>query len=310
MNIHPGFVGCDVAKHFLDLFDARTGVCERIANAEPEAAALAAKLAKTGDLIVFEATGAYDRVLRTALAAAGVRFARVNPGRARDFARAAGYLAKTDKIDARLLAAMGQALELGPETAPDPEREKLTLLVKRRDQLVETRAQEKVRRAEIVDKKIRANIDAHIAWLDKHIARLNLEIALVCKQSASIAREIALTRTMPGVGAVTASVVAALLPELGQRSPKAIAALVGLAPFAADSGQKRGRRSIKGGRRRVRQALYIAAVSAIRADTPFKAFYQRLRAAGKPAKLALVAVARKLLVALNAMVRDNVAYQA
>jgi transposase len=309
MNIHPGFVGCDVAKHFLDIFDARTGVCERIANAGPEAAALAAKLAASGDLIVFEATGAYDRTLRTALSAAGARFARVNPGRARDFARAAGALAKTDKIDARMLACMGQALELGPETIPDPEREKLTLLVKRRDQLVETRAQEKVRRGEIIDKKIRANIDAHIAWLDKHIARLNLEIALVCKQCASIAREIALTRTMPGVGAVTASVVAALLPELGQRSPKAIAALVGLAPFAADSGQRRGRRSIKGGRRRVRQALYIAAVSAVRADTPFKAFYLRLRAAGKPAKLALIAVARKLLTTLNAMVRDNVAFQ-
>lgn len=310
MIIHPGFVGCDVAKHYLDIFDARTGVHKRIANAAPECAALADTLAQTGDLIVFEATGAYDRTLRAALAGAGARFARVNPGRARDFARAAGFLAKTDKIDARMLAAMGQALELGPETIVDPEREKLALLVKRRDQLVETRAQEKVRRAEVSDKKIRASIDAHIAWLDKHIARLNLEIAFLCKQSAAIAREIALTSTMPGVGKVTASVIAALLPELGRRSPKTIAALAGLAPFAADSGQQRGRRAIKGGRRRVRQAVYIAAVSAIRADTPFKAFYQRLRAAGKPAKLALIAVARKLLITLNAMVRDNTPFHA
>ncbi len=310
MIIHPGFVGCDVAKHHLDIFDARTGVHHRIANAAPERAALAKKLARSGDFIVFEATGAYDRGLRTALVAAGARFARVNPGKARDFARAAGFLAKTDKVDARMLACMGQALELKPETSPDPEREKLTLLVKRRDQLVDARAQEKVRRAEISDKKIRASLDAHIAWLDKHIARFNLEIALLCKQSPAIAGDFALTRTMPGIGQVTASVVAALLPELGRRSPKALAALAGLAPFAADSGQWRGRRAIKGGRRRVRTALYVAAVSAVRADTPFKAFYLRLRAAGKPAKLALIAVARKLLVALNAMLRDKVAFHA
>lgn len=310
MIIHPGFVGCDVAKHHLDIFDARTGVCERIANTEPEAAALAAKLARCGDLIVFEATGAYDRRLRLALAAAGARFSRVNPGRARDFAKAAGYLAKTDRVDARMLAAMGQALELGAETSADPEREALSLLVKRRDQLVDMRAQEKTRRAEIADKKLRADVEAHIAWLDKHIARLNLRIALSCKQSPVIAREIALTRTAPGIGEVTANVLAAQLPELGRRSPKTIAALVGLAPFAADSGQWRGRRAIKGGRRRVRQALYMAALAAIRAGGVFKAFYLRLRAAGKPAKLALIAVARKLLTTLNAMLRDNVAFQA
>ena len=132
----------------------------------------------------------------------------------------------------------------------------------------------------------------------------------MCKQSAAIAGEIALTRTAPGVGQVTASVIAALLPELGHRSPKTIAALAGLAPFAADSGQWRGRRSIKGGRRRVRKALYMAALGAVRAGGVFKDFYLRLRAAGKPAKLALIAVARKLLTTLNAMVRDNVAFKA
>jgi transposase len=310
MIIHPGFVGCDVAKHHLDIFDARTGVHERITNTARQCAALAKRLAQTGDLVVFEATGAYDQVLRKALSSAAGAYVRVNPGRARDFARAAGYLAKTDKIDARMLAAMGQALELKPETSPDPEREQLTLLVKRRDQLVEARAQEKVRRAEIIDKDIRASIDSHIGWLGKDIASIARKIAYLCKQSASIAREIALTRTMPGVGQVNASVIAALLPELGRRTPKTIAALAGLAPFAADSGQRRGRRAIKGGRRRVRQALYIAAISAIRADTPFKAFYLRLRAAGKPAKLALIAVARKLLITLNAMVRENAPFHA
>lgn len=309
MIIHPGYVGCDISKHDLDIFDARTGVCKRIANAAPACAALAKSLARSGDLLVFEATGSYDRLLRAALSAAGARFARVNPGRARDFARAASYLAKTDTIDARMLAAMGQALELAPETAPDPEREKLTLLVKRRDQLVDMRAQEKTRLAEIADKKLRADLEAHIAWLAKRIARFNLDIALLCKQSPAIAGEIALTRTAPGVGAVTASVLAAQLPELGRRSPKTIAALAGLAPFAAESGQWRGHRAIKGGRRRVRQALYMAALAAVRKDGVFKAFYLRLRAAGKSAKLALIAVARKLLTTLNAMLRDNVAFQ-
>jgi len=209
-----------------------------------------------------------------------------------------------------MLAAMGQALALGAEAPADPEREALALLVKRRDQLVDMRAQEKTRRAEPLDQKLSADIDAHIAFLAKRIARINLDIALACKQSAVIAGEMRLWRTLPGVGQVTACVIAALMPELGKRSPKQIAALAGLAPIAADSGQWRGQRRIKGGRRRVRQALYMAALAAVRADTPFRAFYLRLRAAGKAAKAALIAVARKLLVALNAMARDNAAYQA
>lgn len=310
MIIYPGFVGCDVSKLYLDIFDARTGVCARIANGRAAITALARQVAQSGDLIVFEATGGYDRALRAALTEHGARFVRVNPAKARDFARAAGVLAKTDRIDARVLAMMGQALGLGAQTAVEPEREALALLVKRRDQLVDMRAQEKVRRAEIADTKLRADIDAHIAWLNRRVARLNLDIALLCKQSAALAREIALARTAPGVGPVTASVLAALLPELGHRSPKQIAALAGLAPFAADSGQWRGHRAIKGGRRRVRQAVYMAALGAIRAGGDFAAFYKHLRAQGKAAKLALIAVARKLLVTLNAMLRDNVAFQA
>jgi len=309
MNIHPGFVGCDVSKHHLDIFDARTGARFRIANTAPECADLAATIARNEDLLVLEATGGYDKTLRLALAAKGARFSRVNPGKARDFARAAGFLAKTDRVDAVMLAAMGQALALGGETIVDPAREALAALVKRRDQLVDMRAQEKTRLSECPDKKLRADLEAHITWLSKRVARLNLEIAVVCKKNATIAALMALTQTAPGVGNVTACVIAALLPELGQRSSKTIAALAGLAPFAADSGLWRGQRRIRGGRRRVRQALYMAALSAVRRDPGFKAFYLRLRGAGKNAKLALIAVARKLLVRLNAMVRDNVAYQ-
>jgi transposase len=302
--IHPEVAGCDVSKHTLDLFDQ--GHSERIDNTPAACAALAARL--HGRLVVFEATGGYDRALREALASAGVRFARINPGRARDFARAAGFLAKTDKVDARMLAAFGQALAPAAETTPDPAREELGDLVKRRDQLVKMRMQERVRRSETKSGAMREDLDAHCAWLDERVARLDCAIAALAKASDALKQTITRLKTAPGVGQVTATVLAALMPELGARAPKTIAALAGLAPLNADSGQKRGSRRIKGGRRRVREALYMAAISAIRSNTRFGRFYRRLREAGKAAKLAIIAVARKLLVVLNAMVRDNAAY--
>src|SRR5262249_14420078 len=151
----------------------------------------------------------------------------------------------------------------------------------------------------------KADIEAHVAWLDRRIERFDAEIAALCKASDAIAAEVKTLVSAPGIGPVNSAVLAALLPELGARSPKTIAALAGLAALNVDSGQKRGQRRIAGGRRRVREALYMAAVSAIRGDNRFAVFYRRLRAAGKSAKLALIAVARKILIALNAMVRDN-----
>lgn len=304
--IHPGFVGIDVSKLHLDVFDA--GVSERCANTPDACAALAARLARAGRFAVFEATGAYDRALREALAGAKVRFARVNPGRARDFARAAGFLAKTDAVDARMLAAMGQALAPAPDPAPDHDRERLAELVKRRDQLVKMRAQESVRRRECDDSGVRRDIDSHLTWLDRRIDQIEIRIQALAKTSATIATQMARLKSAPGVGPVTATVLVALMPELGTRSPKTIAALAGLAPLNADSGQKRGQRRIHGGRRRVREALYMAAISAIRSQSRFCDFYRRLRQAGKSAKQAIIAVARKILVALNAMVRDNAVF--
>ena len=226
--IHPDIVGCDVSKHALDLFDA--GVSERIDNTPAACAALAARLC--GRFVVFEATGGYDRALRAALDAAGVAFARVNPGRARDFARAAGFLAKTDKVDARMLAAFGQALEPAADARPDPARERLADLVKRRDQLVKMRAQERVRRSEAGVEALRNDIEAHLAWLDARIARFDDEIATVCKSAAPLKQTITRLKSAPGVGQVTATVLVALMPELGRRAPKTIAALAGLAPRA------------------------------------------------------------------------------
>lgn len=310
MTIHPGYIGIDVSKHWLDVFEPRSGESMRIANTAKALAALARRIAASGDIAVFEATGGYDRRLREALIDAGAPHTRVNPARARAFARAAGVLAKTDKVDARMLASLGQALGLVPDAQPEPDRERLADLVRRRDQLVDMRAQERARVSECLERSLKADIEAHIDWLDRRIERFDVEIAALCKQSDAIASEVKILLSAPGVGPVNSAVFASLLPELGARSPKTIAALAGLAPLNVDSGQKRGQRRIAGGRRRVREALYMAAVSAIRGKNRFAAFYRRLRAAGKSAKLALIAVARKILIALNAMVRDNVPYAA
>lgn len=308
MIIHPGVMGIDISKETLDVFDAALGRSERFAHTAAGIDLLVERCAGSGAFVLFEATGSYDTMLRRALAAAGVRYARVNPGRARDFARAAGFLAKTDAVDARMLAAMAQCLQ-PPADAYSAERERLTLLHKRRDQLVATRQQERTRRRECACAEIAADLERHLAWLDGEIGSMDRRIRALLAAKAEIARLQALLRSAPGIGPVTAATLIALLPELGQRSPKTIAALAGLAPFNDDSGRRNGRRTIRGGRKRVRDALYMAALAAARSATRFKALYQALRAAGKPAKLALIAVARKLLVTLNAIVRDQNAFQ-
>ncbi|MGQ0532300.1 MAG: IS110 family transposase [Caulobacteraceae bacterium] len=170
MIIHPGFVGIDVSKHHLDVFDARTGASMHIPYSPAAVAALSKRLAASGEIAIFEATGGYDRRLREALVRAGVPHVRVNPARARAFARAAGFLAKTDKVDAKMLAVLGQALKPAPDAEPDPERQRLSDLVKRRDQLVAMRAQERARASECLERELKADIAAHLAWLDARVA--------------------------------------------------------------------------------------------------------------------------------------------
>jgi transposase len=308
MIIHPGYVGIDVSKHHLDVFDAVNGA-RRIANTEEAVAQLVAGFA-AGDFVLFEATGSYDRALRRALQAAGVAFARVNPGRARDFARAAGFLAKTDPVDAKMLAAMAQCLQPPRQAAADPERERLAQLGKRRDQLVAMRSQERTRRRECLDAEIADDLDRHLAFLDAAVAALDKAIQTLIANSAALAKAARLLRSVPGVGPVAAATLLALLPELGARSPKTIAALVGVAPLNADSGTSRGKQKIRGGRKRVRDAIYMAAVTAARSNTPLADIYRRLRQAGKAPKYALIALARKLLVVLNAIIRDQVPFHA
>ena len=310
MIISPIVLGIDISKHHLDVFDPRVGRSERVANAAEPIAAWAQAALAGADLVVFEATGRYDQALRDELARRQARFSRVNPAQARDFARAAGFLAKTDAIDSRMLSLMGQALGLRPAEPVLHARERLVRLHRRRDQLVAMRAQEKTRLKEEDDPTARACLDEHLTWLSAEIRRFDTIIRQAIADSRELARSNALLRSVPGVGPVAATSLLALVPELGGRSSKTIAALIGLAPLNADSGLKRGQRCIRGGRKRVRDALYMAAVSSIRRNNRFSAAYRALIQAGKPPKLALIAVARKILVTLNAIARDQQPFHA
>lgn len=309
MMITPDVVGIDVSKHHLDIFDGAAAKPTRLPN---DLRSIETWLQSLGEdrRVIFEATGAYDAVLRQALTSVGVRFARVNPTAARHFAKAAGFLAKTDQVDARMLAAMQTALRPRPAEAKSPAAERLTGLHKRRDQLVGARKQERTRRREPCEAELLASLERHLAFLDTEIAALEAQIAEQIAAEPALKQDARLLVSMPGVGPAVSACLMALMPELGRRSSKTIAALAGLAPINQDSGLKRGQRSIRGGRKRVREALYMAAVTAARSKSRFGNDYRRLRAAGKPAKLALIAIARKLLTTANAIIRDQQPYTA
>jgi transposase len=304
-------VGIDVSKSMLDIFDDAVGKPERIANApQPITEQVARWRSADNVFVVFEATGVYDRTLAEVLRQAGIRFARINPARARDFARAGGRLAKTDAIDARMLAVFARAMGPVADPPPEPARNTLASFAKRRDQLVHMRAQEKNRRSEVRDPVMAEDITLHIDFLSRQIVAIEARIKALIKAEPEICEQARLLRSAPGIGPVACMQLIAQMPELGRVGPKQVAALAGLAPFNVDSGSYRGKRAIAGGRKRVRDAVYMGALNAVRRDPNLKSFYQRLRAAGKPAKLALIAVARKLLTILNAMLRDRKTYAA
>ena len=309
MMIPPDVVGIDVSKHHLDIFDGATAKTARLQNRPEPIEAWLTALGE-GRLVIFEATGAYDAALQGALTKAGAAFARVNPTTARSFAKAAGFLAKTDQVDARMLAAMGAALRPEPAEPTSPAAQRLARLHKRRDQLVAHRKQERTRRRETCETELLAGLDRHLAFLDTEIEALEVALAELIAAEPAMKRDAQLLVSTPGVGPRVSTCLLALLPELGRRSPKTIAALAGLAPINQDSGLRRGQRCIRGGRKRVRDALYMAAVAAVRSKSRFRSDYKRLRDAGKPAKLALIAIARKLLIVTNAIIRDQQPYTA
>lgn len=297
-------IGCDLSRAWLDVHSLPGGRTSRIENTSAGIAAWAAEIEPSA-LVVFEATSGCDGPLMAALAARGIGYARVNPRQAREFARACGVLAKTDRVDARVLAEMGRRLPLEVAAPPDPERTRLADFVRRRRQLVEMRKAEKVRRHSAGQPELLREVEGMIALLDRRIDRLDRQIAELIAQSPTLAVKARLLSAVPGVGPTVLAILLGELPELGTLCRRRIASLAGLAPHARESGLWRGTRRIWGGRRRVREALYIAALSATRRIPALVALRERMRAAGKAPKTILIAAGRQLLVILNAMIRSQ-----
>ena len=305
MEAPERFVGIDVAAAHLDVAVRPDGAAWRAANdpaGQAEVAARVAALAPT--LVVLEASGGYEAAVAAELRAAGVPVAVVNPRQARDFAKAVGQLAKTDALDAALLARFAEAVR--PEARPGPTAADAALkaLVARRRQVVELRAAE-TQRGRVAHPSVRPLIGAHLAWLGAQLAELERQIAAAIAASPSWQAAAALLVSVPGIGAVVAATLVADLPELGALTRQEVAALVGVAPLNRDSGGQRGRRGTWGGRGTVRAALYMATITAVVHNKPLAAFRDRLLAAGKPPKVALVACMHKLLTIVNAMLRDG-----
>lgn len=305
MNNHESFIGIDLAKDWLDLGFSYDGHAERVAHNADAIAGLCERLCnEPPTLIVMEATGGLETTLASALAAAGLPVAVVNPRQVRDYAKACGRLAKTDRLDALVLAAFAAAIRPQVRPLPDEDTRALGDLLARRRQLIDRRVQEKLR-LDRASPMQRASLREHIAWLDERIARLDTDLTHALRTSPVWREQDDLLKAIPGIGAVTRATLLALLPELGTWGPKEIAALAGVAPFNRDSGKHQGERVIWGGRAQVRRALYMAAVSAMRCNPVIRAFYERLRGQGKPAKVALTACMRKLLVIMNAMLKHH-----
>lgn len=300
-------IGVDVAKDWIDV-QPRRGKPERIAMRPDALDAFAAAAAAGGAFVVFEACGAYDRPLAAALEAAAVPHARVDPAAARQFARATGRRAKTDRIDAGVLAEMGARLELRLAEPLSPARRALKALAARRRQLVAMRKAERTRRSQAAADPgdfAAASIGRAIRFLDGEIKETDAAIARLVAADPELAARARRLRTAPGIGPVIAATLLAELPELGRRDRRKIASIAGLAPMADESGLRHGVRVVAGGRPLLRSLLYMAAQQASRRDPGFAAFRARLEAAGKRPKQAILAVARKLLVALNAMFRSE-----
>ncbi len=303
------YVGIDVAKEHLDVAFGDAAAPERIAYTSEALKTLLARLqALPAVQVIIEATGGLEARLLAELWAVEIAVARINPQRVREFAKASGRLAKTDRLDARLLAQFGAALPPAATPLPSADAQTLAALVSRRRQLVDMRTMEHNRRLS-APQTLHGRIDNHLAWLDEEIAALEQEISDFIRQTPGWAEKDAVLQSVPGVGQITAHTLLAAMPELGTLDRKKIAALVGVAPFNHDSGRLRGKRCIQGGRHEVRSVLYMAALSATRFNPTIRTFYERLLAAGKDKKLAIVACMRKLLTILNAMLRDNSAWR-
>jgi len=299
------FVGIDVSKDRLDIHIRPSGDAFTVMHDGEGITALVERLGELRpELIVLEATGGLQTRVAATLAAAHLPTAVVNPRQVRDFARATGRLAKTDALDAEAIARFAEAVKPEPRPLSDEDGQALQALVARRRQLVEMRVAEKNRRQQ-VKAQLRKRLDEHIEWLAQAIAELDTDIDDHIKGSPVWRAKEDLLVSVPGIGNTTARTLIADLPELGTLSRRRIAALVGLAPFNRDSGRMRGKRSISGGRVSVRNALFMATIASVRFNPVIRTTFQRLVAVGKPKMTAIVACMRKLLVILNAIMRDR-----
>jgi transposase len=302
------WVGVDVSKDWLDCCCTGAPAEQQSSRWSNDAEGIGALLKSLSGapigLITLEASGGYETAAATRLAAATLPVAVVNPKQVRDFARAKGILAKTDRIDARLLAEFARLIRPAVRALPDDEQRELMELVDRRAQLVVMRAQERTRLA-TVQPVARESITEHIRWLDERIGKLDVDLTHRLRTSEAWKVKVDLLKAVPGVGKVTLFTLLARLPELGQLNRRAIAALVGLAPMAADSGQHRGKRFVQGGRAEVRAVLYMATLTARQHNPLIRTLFERLKAAGKPFKVAMTACMRKLLTILNAILKSQ-----
>jgi transposase len=297
--------GIDVSKDNLDVCLLPSGASQRLSNNESGCAELAKILIDSNpSRVIFESTGGLEMLAVGILSAASLPVVVVNPRQIRDFAKACGLLAKTDKLDAKVIALFGQRIE--PEIRPlkDEATQNLSALISRRRQLVDMQTAEK-NRLSVAPKALHPGITKHIEWLEEQIASLDEDISGSIQSSPVWKVKEQILTSVKGIGPVTASTLLAALPELGSVSRHKISALAGLCPYNHDSGKHKGKRAIWGGRAAVRSVLYMATMAAARFNPIIKAFYERLRKAGKLHKVAITASMRKLLVILNAMLRDN-----
>lgn len=304
------FTGIDIAKDRLDVALRPTGETFALGRDHAGLERLVAKLKEINPkLIVMEATGGFEAAVASALAAANLPVCVVNPRQIRDFAKATGRLEKTDALDAAAIAHFADAIRPEPRPLPDDAAKRLGELVARRRQVIEIMTAERNRLAAMNDKRVLKRIKRHLDFLQKELNDVDDDLDTSVRASPVWRETEDLLTSVPGVGKTTARYLMVEMPELGSLDRKAVAKLAGLAPIPRDSGTFRGRRTIAGGRRAVRTALYMAALVAARVNTEMKVFYRRLVAAGKPKKLALTAVMRKLLTVLNAIARDRKPWQ-
>jgi transposase len=309
MQAEKKFVGVDVSKKTLDIAFGQEGKYQRIENSAKAIREFVSSLSPDAIAqVVIESTGGLERPIIKALTEASIPVALINPSRVRYFAKASGLYAKTDELDARILAAYGKSIKLRSYTAPSEEKTKLSDLGSRRRQLLEIVVAEKNRYQSMP--RLQDEISEHLDWLENKVREIESQIETLLESSEELKEKREILVSCKGVGEVTAFTLLAELPELGTVDRKEIASLVGVAPMNHDSGEKKGKRTTYGGRSKVRTALYMATLSATRFNPAIRKFYNRLIENGKKKMVALVAAMRKLLTILNAMIKNKQLWQA